>query len=119
MELAFDFCSGSKFALIVTLHILCTMNSADRSIVILDVAIRRRFACVRLWPQMRIVSKLGGPQMQRAFQELLSVFVEHASDEAFNLLPGHSYFLERDDVRAAESLKVNLLPLLQEYIAEG
>jgi 5-methylcytosine-specific restriction protein B len=52
---------------------------------------------------------------------LLSVFTEYASDEAFSLMPGHSYFLAKDgsDSTALRSLKVNLLPLLEEYLAQG
>ena len=95
------------------------MNSADRSIAILDIAIRRRFAFAKLWPQLSVVQELGGEYMQRAFGMLLSIFVEHANEEAFNLLPGHSYFLEKNDDKARESLKVNLLPLLEEYLIEG
>ena len=119
IELSYKFGKGKTFSIPPNLHILGTMNSADRSIAILDIAIRRRFAFVKLWPQMKVVATLGGSVMQLAFRELVRVFVEHASEEAFNLLPGHSYFLEDDDVKAAQSLQVNLLPLLQEYIAEG
>jgi len=101
------------------LHILGTMNSADRSIAILDVAIRRRFAFVKLWPQISVVTEHGGAHMREAFRRLLDVFTDHASDDAFALMPGHSYFLEADDSRAARALKVNLEPLLQEYLAQG
>jgi 5-methylcytosine-specific restriction protein B len=45
--------------------------------------------------------------------------VQHASEDAFNLVPGHSYFLESDDTKARTSLKVNLAPLLEEYLAQG
>lgn len=119
ITLPYDFESGKSFSLPSNLHIVGTMNSADRSIAILDVAIRRRFGFIKLWPQMKIVLMHGGPLMQKAFNELLSIFVEHATDDALNLLPGHSYFLEKDDNKATESLKVNLLPLLEEYVAEG
>jgi 5-methylcytosine-specific restriction protein B len=57
--------------------------------------------------------------MQQAFKDLVSVFVDHAAEDAFNLVPGHSYFLELDEDRARESLKVNLAPLLNEYLAQG
>ena len=57
--------------------------------------------------------------MQEAFRELLSLFVEHSSDDAFSLIPGHSYFLEQDEKRARQSLAVNLAPLLEEYLAQG
>jgi 5-methylcytosine-specific restriction protein B len=101
------------------LHILGTMNSADRSIAIVDVAVRRRFGFMSLWPQMSVVEEHGCELMQTAFRDLVSVFVEHASEDAFNLVPGHSYFLESDDIKARDSLKINLAPLLEEYLAQG
>src|SRR5215469_1260740 len=107
------------FSLPENLHILGTMNSADRSIAIVDVAIRRRFAFVSLWPQMEVVEKNACEFMQNAFRELVSVFVEHATDDAFNLVPGHSYFLERDENQATATLKTGLAPLLEEYLAQG
>jgi 5-methylcytosine-specific restriction protein B len=101
------------------LHIVGTMNTADRSIAIVDVAVRRRFAFVSLWPQMSVVEQNGCELMQNAFKEILNIFVEHASEDAFNLVPGHSYFLETDDSKARTSLKVGLAPLLEEYLAQG
>jgi len=101
------------------LHILGTMNSSDRSIAILDIAIRRRFAFIKLWPQIEVVQRLACPLMLEAFQDLLSIFVEYASDDAFNLMPGHAYFLEADKERAIRVLKTTLYPLLEEYMAQG
>ena len=121
IELSYDFGEPfhSTFFLPENLHVLGTMNSADRSIAILDIAVRRRFAFVSLWPSMQVVETLGSATMQKAYRELVSIFVEHAPDEAFPLVPGHSYFLESDENLAAESLKVNLAPLLDEYLAQG
>jgi 5-methylcytosine-specific restriction enzyme B len=121
LELAYDFGApfGSRLSIPDNLHIVGTMNSADRSIAIVDVAVRRRFAFVKVWPQMSVVAEHGGPLMQLAFKELMAIFVDHASEEAFTLVPGHSYFLEKDDKQAAQSLKVNLGPLLQEYLSQG
>ena len=93
------------FFLPKNLHILGTMNSADRSIAIVDVAVRRRFAFVSLWPRMSVVEQYGCPTMQNAFKELVSIFIEHAADDAFPLVPGHSYFLESDESRAKQSLQ--------------
>jgi len=101
------------------LHVLGTMNSADRSIAILDVAVRRRFAFLSLWPSMKAVEQHGCELSQKAFQELVSTFIEHAADEALPLVPGHSYFLEKDEQRARTNLKTNLVPLLTEYLAQG
>ena len=57
------------FFLPKNLHILGTMNSADRSIAIVDVAVRRRFAFVSLWPRMSVVEQHGCAMMQKAFKE--------------------------------------------------
>ena len=95
------------------------MNSADRSIAILDVAVRRRFAFLSLWPSLKVVEEHGCELSQKAFQELVSIFIEHAPDEALALVPGHSYFLGRDEGLARTNLKTSLLPLLTEYLAQG
>lgn len=121
INLAYDFGEPfhKQFHLPENLHILGTMNSSDRSIAILDVAVRRRFAFLTLMPQINVVEKLACKRMQDSFRELVSIFVEHAPDDAFNLMPGHSYFLEADDSQAREYLRVSLAPLLEEYLSQG
>jgi 5-methylcytosine-specific restriction protein B len=121
IELPYDFGEpfNKRFFVPKNLHILGTMNSADRSIAIVDVALRRRFAFDSVWPRMSVVEHHGCKTLQNAFRDLVSIFVEHASEDAFPLLPGHSYFLEPDESRAKESLRVNLVPLLKEYLAQG
>ena len=57
--------------------------------------------------------------MQKAFRDILSIFVEYAGEDAFQLIPGHAYFLAADDALARQSLKVNLAPLLEEYLSQG
>ena len=101
------------------LHVLGTMNSADRSIAIVDIAVRRRFAFLPLWPSLPVIEEHSCATNQRAFKELLSIFVEHAPDDALPLMPGHSYFLGKDEKRARVDLQTNLGPLLQEYLAQG
>jgi 5-methylcytosine-specific restriction protein B len=123
ITLSYDFGPPAHNSLTLppNLHILGTMNSADRSIAIVDVAIRRRFAFIKLLPQFSVVQGCGSKLAEGAFKNLLSIFTEYASDDAFALMPGHSYFLAKDgrDATALRSLQVNLLPLLDEYLAQG
>ncbi len=95
------------------------MNTADRSIALVDVALRRRFAFVTLWPSMEVVKQHGCELTIEAFRRLLSIFVEHASDDSLPLVPGHSYFLAREDNEAKTLLQTALAPLLREYLAQG
>ena len=117
VQLAHDFPGqGRLLALPPNLHVLGTMNSADRSIAILDLAVRRRFAFTSMWPQLRVVEQHAGPTMQRAFQDLLMLFLEHAPDDAFALMPGHAYFLAPEE-EAQRRLATDVVPLLREYLA--
>jgi 5-methylcytosine-specific restriction protein B len=109
---------GRKLKLPPNLHILGTMNSADRSIAILDVAVRRRFAFVPLWPQLSVVEAHSGAVLRTAFQEILTLFIEHASDDSLPLTPGHAYFLGSDEDAPAR-LATSVKPLLAEYLAQG
>jgi 5-methylcytosine-specific restriction protein B len=95
------------------------MNTSDRSLAIVDIAIRRRFAFTKLWPQIAVVESQGGELMMEAFQRLLSIFVDRATEDAMDLVPGHSYFLETDEPKARRRLKTTLKPLLEDYLAQG
>ncbi len=121
IELPYEFepPTNDHLSLPDNLHILGTMNSSDRSLAIVDIAIRRRFAFTKLWPQMSVVESQGCELMLEAFQRLLSIFVDHATEDAMELVPGHSYFLEPDDPKARRRLETTLKPLLQDYLAQG
>ena len=95
------------------------MNTADRSIAIVDVAVRRRFAFVSMWPDAQVVKAFGGPVHQTAFRLLMDLFVDYAPEDAFSLMPGHSYFMSLDDEEARRIMKTSLVPLLREYIEQG
>lgn len=119
VELPHDF--GAPFhrelRLPPNLHVLGTMNSADRSIAILDLAIRRRFAFQRLLPQCSAID----PDYRRcreAFERLLDLFLNYASDDIFDLMPGHGYFLYPDET-ARQNLGTGVAPLLRDYLRGG
>jgi len=121
IQLPYDFGGeiGKELRFPSNLHILGTMNTADRSIAILDVAIRRRFAFLNMWPQIEVVEELGSDITREAYQKLLSIFINYASEDAFDLMPGHSYFIAHTGVDAAIEMQTNLIPLLKEYMAQG
>ncbi len=121
IKLPYDFGEpiNNKMSIPSNLHILGTMNTADRSISILDVAIRRRFAFVDMWPHAEIVEKHGNEITKPAFHKLLGIFIEYAPNESFALMPGHSYFISHEDVDAGIQMKTNLIPLLKEYLNQG
>jgi 5-methylcytosine-specific restriction protein B len=114
----FEGLPGRDLKLPSNLHILGTMNTADRSIAILDVAVRRRFAFAPLWPQLEVVEAHSEDRLRQAFHELLDVFIEHASEDALPLTPGHAYFLGKNS-EADARLKTSVKPLLEEYLAQG
>lgn len=101
------------------LFVLGTMNSADRSIAILDLAVRRRFAFVDVWPDIEVVEAQGRPLATEAFGRLLDIFAQYAPDDALVLVPGHAYFLADTDDELARRLRFELVPLLVEYLQEG
>lgn len=111
---------GQKsFRLPKNLYILGTMNTADRSIAHMDLAIRRRFAFVTLPPNQAAVQERGIDLASTVFGQLMDVFIEHAPDEVLLLLPGHSYFFGDNLNQLVRRFRHELLPLLDEYMSEG
>jgi 5-methylcytosine-specific restriction protein B len=101
------------------LHVLATMNTADRSIASMDLAVRRRFAFVTMPPDRSVVAGQSLPLATEVFDRLTDVFVEHAPDDALDLLPGHAYFLAPDEPSLRQRFRYELLPLLDEYLRQG
>lgn len=101
------------------LYVIGTMNTADRSIAQLDLAVRRRFAFVDVWPDAEVVELQNLPLATDAFGRLQDIFVQYAPDDALTLLPGHAYFLANDEPHLRRRLKYELLPLLRDYVREG
>jgi|DewCreStandDraft_4_1066084.scaffolds.fasta_scaffold01021_13 5-methylcytosine-specific restriction protein B len=101
------------------LYILGTMNSADRSIAILDLAVRRRFAFVDIWPNLEVIEDQGLELGTTAFAYLIDLFRQYANEESLCLLPGHAYFLADSEAELRNRLQFELLPLLRDYIRDG
>lgn len=107
------------FSLPTNLFVLATMNTADRSIANMDLAVRRRFAFMTLPPDRAVVASQGLETATRAFDMVSDVFVEHAPGEALHLLPGHAYFIAKDEQEFRQRLRFEVIPLLDEYLQQG
>jgi 5-methylcytosine-specific restriction protein B len=101
------------------LYVLATMNTADRSISNMDLAIRRRFAFVTMLPDRVVINDQGLELATDTFDRITNVFVEHVSEEGFDLMPGHAYFLARSETILKTRFRYELLPLLDEYLRQG
>jgi 5-methylcytosine-specific restriction protein B len=114
--------SRDSFSVPPNVRIIATMNTADRSIALLDAALRRRFAAVELLPdplalQGSVAGDIALDQLLIAINRRL---VEHLGARARNLQVGHSYFFHggqpiRDFGLFRKAVQSDLLPLLQEY----
>jgi 5-methylcytosine-specific restriction protein B len=107
------------FSIPENLYVLATMNTADRSIASIDLAIRRRFAFISVPPSRAVVANQGLALGTQVFDWLSDVFVEHAPDDALDLMPGHAYFLAKSEAELRQRFRYELLPLLDEYLRQG
>jgi 5-methylcytosine-specific restriction protein B len=120
VELTHEVDGHRTFAFPENLYVLATMNTADRSIAGMDLAVRRRFAFVTLMPARQVLIDEKCPEAATAaFDWLTDVFVEFAPDDALTLMPGHSYFLAKSDEQLRARFRYELLPLIDEYLRQG
>ncbi len=109
---------GATLALPENLHVLGTMNSADRSTAILDLAVRRRFAFMQLWPDRAALAH-STPLANEAFERLQRLFIDDATDAVLELMPGQAYFLSATEAETRQRLLYELTPLLKSYLQQG
>lgn len=101
------------------LYIIGTMNTADRSIASVDYAIRRRFDFIHCASSRAIVEVYhrAKPYARRVLA-LYDAVLECIVDIKHHGI-GHAYFLEDDAVGIARSFVFQILPLLEDYQADG
>ena len=107
--------SGEAFAVPGNVYLVGTMNTADRSIQLLDTALRRRFTFLEMMPDpdhegLGTVEGVDCRRLLRTMNERIAVLLDREHQI------GHTYFL---DLRGLESLadvfRNRIFPLLQEY----
>ena len=96
-------------------YVIATMNTADRSLAVVDFALRRRFAWMTLRPTA-IVSEQFFKDDFDAFDEIFSWY---ATSDELTLQPGQGYFLASNPGEMSNRIKYELFPLIKEYLQEG
>jgi len=105
--------SKEKFGVPSNLYVIGTMNTADRSIALMDTALRRRFEFVEMMPEysdLKEVADIDIGEMLKTINER----IEYLYDRDHTI--GHAYFIDVSDLKTlANVFKNKILPLLQEY----
>ncbi|MEZ7672113.1 AAA family ATPase [Pauljensenia sp. 20925_1_27] len=120
--------SRELFSVPANVHIIGMMNTADRSLAMLDYALRRRFAFVELRPAFDsdgfrdYCAGLGNPRFEALVREVESLNRAIAEDESLGegFCIGHSYFCNMKhenctDAALASIVDYELIPMLKEY----
>lgn len=98
--------SGEQFIVPSNLHLIGTMNTADKSIALLDIALRRRFEFVPMYPDY---------ELEYEEKETLKLINERIIElKGYDFQIGHAYFMS-DDFELVDCINNKVIPLLLEY----
>ena len=117
--------SGEQFYVPDNLHVIGTMNTADRSIALLDTALRRRFGFIELMPDVDVLGNavIESIPLGPWLLAINSKICEHIGRDARNLQVGHSYLLENGQPinsfsKLVRVIQDDIIPLIEEYCYE-
>ncbi|UJP66702.1 McrB family protein [Mongoliitalea daihaiensis] len=96
-------------------YVVATMNTADRSLAVVDFALRRRFA----WYTVKPKPIQGANFYKGDFNKIAEIFDWYATSNELNLQPGQGYFLANSDEEMENRIRYEIFPLIREYIQEG
>lgn len=122
LKLPLSYSPQHRFAVPPNLHVLGTMNTADRSIALMDVALRRRFTFEELMPDVEVIRSVLAKRIpEKALVDLVADVFEVLNGRIRFLYDrdhqlGHSYFLDVSDVQSLRRVFTDrVIPMLQEY----
>jgi len=116
--------SGEPFYVPENVYIIGMMNTADRSLAIIDYALRRRFSFVPINPAfsnpnfIKYIKKDDESLGEKILAEMNALNIDIKNDLGMGFQIGHSYFCNCDDINEhwyESVLKYEILPLLDEY----
>jgi hypothetical protein len=112
-ELKVTLPSGEQFAVPPNLYIIGTMNTADKSLALLDIALRRRFEFEGMYPQYEL------PGMDKETGDILKNLNNaiHEQKKSADFLVGHAYFLNKKRGELRGIFEKRVIPLLMEYFS--
>ena len=107
--------SKEKFGVPSNLYIIGTMNTADRSIALMDTALRRRFEFAEMMPEYDELNKINIEDINIGkMLKMINERIKYLYDRDHTI--GHAYFINVSDMEMLASVfKNKILPLLQEY----
>ena len=106
-EISVTLPSGDELVVPPNLYIIGTMNTADKSIALLDIALRRRFDFKKMFPKTELVLS----EYKDAFDRI-NKKIKELKGADFQI--GHSYFMGAD-FSLDYNMESKVLPLLYEY----
>jgi 5-methylcytosine-specific restriction protein B len=116
--------TGSPFKVPPNVFLIGTMNTADRSISLMDTALRRRFGFVELMPDSGLLGnrQVGGLSLGAWLDALNARVRRHLKRDARNLQIGHAYLMPDPPITSvgdfSRVLRDDVIPLLEEYCYE-
>lgn len=111
--------SGDRFTVPSNLYIIGTMNTADKSIALVDIALRRRFKFIPLYPDLKRLksvlneNKFDSKEIETRVNLLTNLNKIIRAKKSVDFEIGHSYFMGKD--KLIDILNDQTLPLLNEY----
>ena len=109
-ELRLTLPNGDKeFGVPPNLYLVGTMNTADKSIALIDIALRRRFEFIGYFPDYSKLEESDGDFLKHINKEIYS------RKKSADYLIGHAYFMTGIDT--FKVIKNKIIPLLMEYFS--